>query len=147
MSRYVSAQLRKLVAKRANYVCEYCLAYEGHAFVKFQIEHIISIKHHGLTVAENLAYSCFLCNNTKGSDVGTILDDDNFVRFFNPRKDTWIDHFEISGSLILPKSKIGSATIKILDFNKEERLFERQTLLDVGYFPHPNTFKILGINP
>lgn len=146
MSRYISTQLRNLVAKRANYICEYCLAYEGHAFIKFQIEHIISLKHHGLTVSENLAYSCFLCNNAKGSDVGTILNEDSFIRFFNPRKDFWIDHFEISGNIILPKSKIGEGTVKILDLNNQERLIERQTLLESDYFPHPNTYKVLRKN-
>jgi len=36
----------------------------------FEIDHIISKKHHGPTVASNLALSCFHCNSFKGSDIG-----------------------------------------------------------------------------
>ena len=82
MSRYVSNTLRKQVIERAHFCCEYCLAYEGHSFIKFQIEHIRSIKHGGLTNAINLALACFFCNNRKGSDLGTIVRNEELIRIF-----------------------------------------------------------------
>lgn len=59
MGKYVPLKLKRLVRKRAHQICEYCLSFEGHSFIKFQMEHIISLKHGGLTSAENLALSCF----------------------------------------------------------------------------------------
>jgi len=34
MSRYISKKRRKQVATRANLCCEYCLSFEGPAFIK-----------------------------------------------------------------------------------------------------------------
>lgn len=55
MSSYVSAALRQLVAERAEYLCEYCLLHEEGTFFGCEVDHIISEKHGGPTVAENLA--------------------------------------------------------------------------------------------
>ncbi len=143
MSRYVSPSLREFVTKRAKRICEYCLAFEGHSYVKFQMEHIISIKHGGKTVAENLALSCFYCNNSKGTDLGTILKDGKFTRFYHPRNDDWWDHFELENHLFIPRSKIGEGTIKILELNHEERLMERLAFLEIGQFPHLNALSFI----
>lgn len=64
---YVSAALRKLVYDRAKGACEYCLIDEENSFARHQIDHVIAEKHGGLTVKENLALSCTLCNKYKGS--------------------------------------------------------------------------------
>ena len=47
----------------------------------------------------------------------------------------WGDHFEISGSLILHKTKIGKATVKILRLNDQRRMNERQVLVNAWLFP------------
>lgn len=144
MSRYISNTLRKQVIQRANFCCEYCLAYEGHSFIKFQIEHIISIKHSGLTIAENLALACFFCNNRKGSDLGTIVTNDELIRFYNPRKDNWLAHFDLDKHIILPKTDIAKGTIKILGLNEEDRLTERLAFYEAGFYPHPNAMQLIG---
>lgn len=147
MSQYIAPNLRRLVAERAGYICEYCLMSQEHSFLKFQIEHIISLKHGGSSNAENLALSCFYCNNFKGTDIGTILSGDEFSRFFNPRRDGWTDHFTLAKSgLILPKTAVGEGTIKILEINSVERLIERQILMEGGHFPHKNALKIINID-
>jgi hypothetical protein len=143
MSRHIPASLRDLVTKRAKRICEYCLAFEGHSYVKFQMEHIISLKHGGKTEADNLALSCFYCNNAKGTDLGIILGDGTFTRFYHPRNDNWRDHFELENHLFVPKTKIGEGTIKILTLNHEERLVERLAFLEIGQFPHPNALSII----
>jgi len=80
----------------------------------------------GQTDADNLAYACVFCNRSKGSDVGSIAQQTgNFVRFFNPRIDQWAAHFVLGGVTIVALSDIGEVTARILDFNNEERLFER----------------------
>jgi len=102
MSRYVADSLRKLVAERANFCCEYCLLPAENSYFGFHIEHIVSLKHGGKTEADNLAYSCQICNLNKGTDLGTYLDNPlNLIRFFNPRIDNWQDHFEILSSGLL----------------------------------------------
>ncbi len=144
MSRYLSIKNRKKIAERAKFCCEYCLSFEGHSFLKFQIEHIISMKHGGLTELSNLAYACFYCNSYKGTDLGTILKDNQIFRFYNPRKDEWLQHFELDNHLILPKTEIAEATIKILQLNEERRLTERLAFIEAGYFPHPNALVLIN---
>jgi len=88
MSSYVSAALRRLVAVRADSLCEYCMMHEDDAVCGCEVGHIISEKHGGATDTENLAYACAFCNRAKGSDIGSIVPrTGRFVRFFNPRID------------------------------------------------------------
>jgi hypothetical protein len=54
---------------------------------------------------------------------------------FNPRLDNWFEHFDTSEGLILPKSEIASATIKLLDLNNVNRILERLDLIAAGLFP------------
>ena len=136
MSRYVSVELLREVAERAGYRYEYCRLPEAIAMVKFQIEHIIAIKHHGLTISENLAYACPICNSNKGTDIGTLLEGSEFIiPFFNPRKQDWFEHFEVHNGEISSKTQWGEATIKILEFNSIERILERLELSGTGIYP------------
>ena len=85
MSEYIPAKLRILVVERATHCCEYCLIPERFSFFKFHLDHIISLKHGGKTEADNLANSCSICNENKGSDIATYIGSpENLVRFFNP---------------------------------------------------------------
>ena len=72
MASVVSAALRRLVVQRAHFLCECCLIHEEDTFYGCQVDHIISIKHGGLSESENLAYACPFCNRSKGSDIGSI---------------------------------------------------------------------------
>jgi hypothetical protein len=136
MSSYINAALRRLVAIRADSLCEYCLIHEEDAFFGCEVDHIISEKHGGQTEADNLAYACAFCNRAKGSDIGSIVQrTGSFVRFFNPRTDSWADHFAFDGVTVVSLSDIGEVTARILDFNDNERLFERQTLQAIGRYP------------
>ena len=69
---YISASLRHIVFERADGNCEYCLIPDALALASHQVDHVISEKHGGETVSENLALSCSFCNQAKGSDVGSI---------------------------------------------------------------------------
>ena len=90
----ISKAKRLKVAKRARYRCEYCCLHEDDLFLSFELDHIIAIKHGGSDDLENLAYACPHCNQHKGSDLVTVLDDsDEFVPLFNPRVLLWEEHF------------------------------------------------------
>ena len=129
MSRYIPEKLKIKVIHEADNCCEYCLQSNLFSFYPHQIDHIISLKHGGKTELNNLAYACFACNNTKGSDIGTMLLPDRiFIRLYNPRIDNWHDHFEIENGVIYDKTDIAKATIKVLNLNEIERIIERQEL-------------------
>lgn len=133
---YINPDLRRLVADRASYLCEYCLIAEADRASSYQLDHIISVKHGGATTAGNLAYSCIFCNLQKGTDLGSInWRTGELVRFFNPRRDFWGEHFRLENAVIQPLTDIGEVTVRIFDFNNDERVVERQVLMTVGRYP------------
>ena len=132
----VSSTLRALVARRASYLCEYCLIHEEDTWFGCQVDHIVSRKHGGASVADNLAYACGFCNRFKGSDLGSISEiSGQLTPFFNPRIAHWADNFVLRGSLILPISAAGEVTVRIFGFNSEEQVLERQALIVKGRYP------------
>ncbi|MGI0479577.1 HNH endonuclease [Geminocystis sp. CENA526] len=137
MSRpYLPLELKKLVAKRANYGCEYCLMAEKYRPSGCHIDHIISLKHGGENSSENLAYACLPCNLNKGTDLGSINPKTGeLVRFFNPRRDKWSDHFCINDGRIEPLTDIGEVTVRIFQFNTEDRILERKLLIELNQYP------------
>ncbi len=144
-STYIPLALRRLVATRAHRLCEYCLMHEDDTYFGCQVDHIISEKHDGPTNAENTAYACTFCNRNKGSDIGSLIWHTNqFVRFYNPRIDRWWDHFRLNGITILPLTEIGEVTVKILDLNHVDRLFEREELQRQGLYPPQGAIQLLG---
>jgi 5-methylcytosine-specific restriction endonuclease McrA len=134
MADSVSAALRRQVAQRACYRCEYCLIPEGELFAGCEVDHVISRKHGGVTDSANLAFSCERCNRAKGTDVGSLVGD-RFVRLFNPRIDHWQDHFRLVAALIEPLTEIGQVTIRVLRFNAPDRLLQRTVLQKVNLYP------------
>ncbi len=129
MSDYISPETRRIVADRANNVCEYCLISEEDAYYRHQVEHIISRKHGGSSEFDNLALACVFCNRYKGSDIASLIPEtDTLIRFYNPRIDRWREHFRLNGVIIEPLTDIGEATIRILQMNHEDQTLEREVL-------------------
>lgn len=129
MASDVGVRLREQVAARAKFCCEYCLIHEDAAAFPHQVDHIISRKHDGKSLFENLAYACMLCNRHKGSDVAAIDPaTEEVVRLYHPRSDQWADHFSQTWAIIQPLTKIGRATIRLLKLNTPERVMERAIL-------------------
>lgn len=136
MATDVSESQRRFVAERATHRCEYCLLHEDDSYSPHEIDHIISRKHGGLSVADNLAYACLRCNAWKGSDVGSIDPQTGaLVSFFNPRRHRWQDHFVLRGAVIEPLTAEGEATVRILKLNLNKRVVERQMLMVTGRYP------------
>jgi hypothetical protein len=141
MSRtYISSTLRRTVSDRAQNCCEYCLIPEMLALATYQVDHIIAEKHGGATTLENLALSCPLCNQAKGSDIASIdPDTGDTVRLYHPRTDNWIDHFHLENSsgAILPLTAIGRVTVQLLRINRLGSLPTRQILAQAGIIKIP----------
>lgn len=136
MSEYISVALRGIVRERAGSLCEYCLLPESETYFPFEPDHIIALKHDGLTEAANLANSCFECNRLKGTDVASVdPESGSIVRLFHPRRDRWSDHFELREGLIVPKTDVGRVTEHLLQLNRPKVLSIRQLLLSKGRHP------------
>ncbi len=123
---YISKALRRFVAARADWRCEYCRIAETDTWFGCEVDHIISEKHNGTTEADNLALACAPCNRHKGTDVATVLEDGSLIVLFNPRRHLWTDHFRMAGSQIIGITSIGLATVRLLKLNAPERLDERR---------------------
>ena len=90
----MDAELRERERQRARGVREYCRMPQRHDLLPFQIDHIIAEKHHGETVVENLALSCFNCNVHKGPNVAGIDPlTGQVTALFHPRRDLRNAHF------------------------------------------------------
>lgn len=130
---HIPAAMRRLVRDRAHESCEYCLLPELFSFHTHQVDHIIAQKHGGQTTEDNLALSCILCNQAKGSDLSSIDPvDASLVPLFHPRRDDWSDHFEWRNAFINGKTAVGRVTANLLQFNAPEKVEERTRLVEAG---------------
>lgn len=127
--------LREAIRRRAGARCEYCHLPERFATLRFQQDHVIALKHRGLTALENLAWSCADCNAYKGSDL-TGLDPitGKLERLFNPRADRWEDHFRWNGPELVGATAVGRVTVSLLQINREERMAVRRELIAASLF-------------
>ncbi|MGA2592020.1 MAG: HNH endonuclease signature motif containing protein [Bryobacteraceae bacterium] len=131
----VNESLRRFVAERAAYRCEYCLLHEDDSYSPHQIDHIVSRKHGGSSDPGNLAYACIRCNAWKGSDIGTVDPlSGALVNFFHRRRLRWDDHFLLRGAVIEPLTLEGEATARLLKLNLDKRVVERRRLTTVGRY-------------
>jgi hypothetical protein len=122
----VGAAYRALVRKRAHFSCEYCGLPESLSFAEHQIDHVIAIKHGGASEPHNLALSCTLCNQFKGSDIASVdPETGQVVTLFHPRTQLWEEHFRLDSNRIIGLTPSGRATTRLLQFNRPERLAER----------------------
>jgi len=122
---HVSAALRRFVAARADWCCEYCGLAEADTWFGCEVDHIISEKHEGRTEADNLALACASCNRHKGSDVATVDESGALIELFHPRRHVWAEHFVRDGPRIIGLTAIGRATVRLLRLNLPERIDER----------------------
>lgn len=136
MSTRPSVELRRQVVARSGNRCEYCLIHQDDSIASHQIDHVIAEKHQGATTLDNLALSCVLCNLRKGSDLSSIDPESNSISvLFNPRTQSWSDHFETDDILIKGLTPEGRTTVHFLQLNSDQRIAERRELRNCGRFP------------
>jgi hypothetical protein len=98
-------------------------------------DHIVPIQHGGHTDKDNLALSCMRCNRFKGPNIGSFdPETGNLVPFFDPRRQKWSDHFMVKNAQIIPLTAEARVTVKIFRFNDEERVTEREGMIEAGLF-------------
>jgi hypothetical protein len=135
---HIPAELRRAVRARAGDCCEYCRIPQAVAFAAHQVDHVIAEKHGGETVTDNLALSCILCNQHKGSDLASLDPDTGALTpLFHPRHDRWADHFRFSGGMIEALTPVGRATVRLLQYNHPDRVAEREVLIAAGVLTAP----------
>ena len=129
----VGTRLRIEVRARAKGRCEYCRLPESVTLVPHEVDHIIAVKHGGETSLENLALCCTLCNKHKGTDLASIdPETGNVERLFHPRKDVWPEHFRVERGTMVGLTAVGRVTIRLLQWNRTDRVRERILLLQAG---------------
>lgn len=103
-------------------------------------EHIIPLTSGGKTESDNLALSCGRCNLIKGPRTHyPDPESGDTVRLFNPRQDSWHDHFAWDDEYIhiIGNTPVGRATIAALNMNHPAALIARRRLVQYGLHP-PN---------
>ena len=115
----VPSELREEVAQRAGHRCEYCGLSQSGQEARFHVDHIVPRSAGGDTTAENLALACVSCSLRKwarqtATDFETGVD----VPLFNPRTESWVDHFRWEGEQISPLTPTGRATVATLAMNR-----------------------------
>jgi hypothetical protein len=129
----MDAALREQVRRRANLVCEYCHFPQQFAELPFQIDHVIPQQHGGPTKVANLALACFRCNTHKGTNLAGIdARSGRVTRLFNPRQDSWPEHFVWDGPKLKGLTAIGRATIAVLRMNRPDLVLTRAALIEEG---------------
>ncbi len=108
-----------MVAQRAGSRCEYCgLSQEGQE-ARFHVDHVVPVTRGGATVEENLALACVSCSLRKAAKQHA-LDPQTGTQatLFNPRVDSWAEHFRWDGVRILGLTPTGRATVEALKMNR-----------------------------
>jgi hypothetical protein len=132
----MDAALIRHVWRRADGRCEYRQLSQEFDDRAFEIDHVISRKHHGPTVAGNLALSCFRCNSFKGSDIsGRDTKTRTLTPLFNPRRHKWARHFRWEGPYLIGRTRIGRVTVALLHIHDEYRVKLREEPIAEGVFP------------
>jgi len=138
MSDYVHRALRERVAAQAKHRCGYCLTTEAMVGAPMEIEHIVPRSLGGLTTEENLWLACPLCNEHKGNRIVALdVVTDQIVPLFNPRRQTWSEHFAWTpeGDRIVGLTAIGRATVIALNLNRPALVKARQAWVAAGWHP------------
>ncbi len=136
MSADIPVAVRQLVFDRAGGRCEYCLLPQSAVAHQHEPDHIIPLQHDGRTEVDNIALACFRCNRHKGPNVGSFdPETGELVPFYNPRTQTWPDHFQLDGPIIHPLTPQGRVTVKILRLNDAARVEERRQLIAAKLYP------------
>jgi hypothetical protein len=134
----VPLSLRRQVAERARYRCEYCLTQQRLTGIKLTIDHIIPESLGGATDFDNLCQACWDCNQIKGNRIeGFDPESGVRIRLFNPVRQNWYDHFrwEKGGLWIVGLTPVGRATISMLKLNRFALVEARGFWIRAGWHP------------
>jgi 5-methylcytosine-specific restriction endonuclease McrA len=136
--RRITDEIRARVRAAAGERCGYCLSPQYLILGQLEIEHIIPRARGGSDDEDNLWLACRLCNNAKGVQT-ECLDPDTGqrVRLFDPRRQSWTDHFSWSadGTRVLGQTPCGRATVLALQLNGLVAVTVRRCWVAAGWHP------------
>ena len=129
----MNERFARLVRERADGRCEYCRVPQSAYRTPFEIDHVIARQHGGPTTLGNLTLSCLHCNSHKGPNIaGQDPRTRRLVRLFNPRRSRWARHFRWDGAVLIGRTPVGRATIRVLTMNAAAAVAVRSVLIDVN---------------
>jgi HNH endonuclease len=136
---YIPVAIERRVRADAGNRCGYCLSPQYLVMARLEIDHITPVAKGGSDDESNLWLACPICNQHK-SDKEEGLDPKTgeSVPLFNPRTQTWSEHFQWTqdGLRIAGKSSIGRATVKALHLDSDPDAIEvRSYWVEVGWHP------------
>jgi hypothetical protein len=137
-TQYIAAALRLRVAETARFRCGYCLTSQLIIGPLLEIEHIIPEAKGGTADEDNLFSACPMCNSHKTDRIEAVDPESNLsVPLFNPRADSWEEHFEWieKGTVIRGKTPRGRATIVALNMNHPDVVAARHLWVIAGWHP------------
>ena len=125
----MDAETKSRVRDRAGNRCEYCRIHQQHYIITFHVEHIVAQQHYRGNDESNLALACHFCNRHKGPNL-TGIDSitGELTRLFNPRTDTWSQHFQIQAGRIIGLTLVDRTTVYVLNMNRPDRVRVRLEL-------------------
>ena len=137
-SAHIPADRRERVRQAAGQRCGYCLSPQHLVLGQLEIDHLQPTAYGGTDEEDNLWLACRLCNNAKSAQ--TECRDPitgQLVPLFNPRRQSWSEHFVWSddGTRILGKTPIGRATIVALQLNNLISVVVRRHWVAAGWHP------------
>jgi HNH endonuclease len=126
----VPLSFQRRVRLRAGQRCEYCGMPQAGQEATFHVDHVLPRRDGGPTTLENLALACVSCSLRKGARTeARDPRSGEMVGMFNPRTQSWEDHFELAGSfLIVGKTPTGRALVELLRMNRPAAVKIRQWL-------------------
>ncbi len=134
----ISEKLRQQVTAQANYRCEYCKTSSRLTGTPLVMEHILPRSLGGTDDRENLAASCYRCNEFKGVKTHAVdPETGQLVALFNPRTQIWTEHFTWvnGGTHIAGITPTGRATVMALRLNNENVVEARAIWVESGWHP------------
>ena len=136
----VAPSLRRIVVERARHRCEYCGLAQAGQEATFHIDHVFPAVAGGESSAENLALACVSCSLRKGArrfvpDPQTGAE----APIFNPRGDSWFEHFRWDGITAIGLTPTGRATVLALKINRPLGLAIREEETHRGRHPPPRS--------
>ncbi len=134
----ISDRLRRQVIEEARHRCEYCKTSSRLTGTPLIIEHVFPKSLGGSDDRSNLAASCYRCNEFKGTKTDAIEPETKqIVPLFNPRTQSWTDHFVWSngGTHMIGMTPTSKATIIALRLNNNNLVEARAIWIEFGWHP------------
>lgn len=135
---WIPEDRRERIRQEAGHRCGHCLSPQHLVLGLLEIDHLQPQAANGGDEDDNLWLACRLCNNAKAAQTESRDPvTGRVVLLFNPRRQTWNDHFRWSrdGTRILGRTAVGRATIVALQLNNLIAVMVRRHWVKAGWHP------------